>query len=76
MTPFFRIKNYLINMDRLAYVRVEESLIDFGFSFPVEKTGDCHYIRLEKGSNLSTAEFEQVKEFVLQLPDPDRVIVI
>jgi hypothetical protein len=76
MTPFFRIKHYLINLDRLAYVRVEENFIDFGFSFPVEKGGECHYIRLEKGPSLNNAEFEQVKEFVLQLPDPDRVIVI
>ncbi len=76
MDPFFRIKNYLINLDRLAYVRVEENFIDFGFAFPVEKTSGCHFIRLEKGSNLSSAEFEQVKEFVLQLPDKDRVIVI
>ncbi len=76
MTPFFRIKHYLINLDRLAYVRVEPDFIDFGFSFPVEKTGGCHFIRLEKGADLSSAEFEQVKEFVLHLPDPDRVIVI
>jgi len=76
MTPFFRIKNYLINLDRLAYVRIEENSIDFGFSFPVEKSSGHHFIRLERGSNLSNAEFEQVKEFVLQLPDPDRVIVI
>jgi hypothetical protein len=76
MTPFFRIKNYLINLDRLAYVRVEENFIDFGFSFPVDKSCGEHFIRLEKGANLQDAEFEQIKEFVLQLPDPDRVIVI
>lgn len=76
MTPFFRIKNYLINLDRLAYVRVEANYIDFGFSFPVDKSSGQHFIRLEKGSNLQNAEFEQLKEFVLQLPDPDRVIVI
>jgi hypothetical protein len=75
MTPFFRIKHYLINLDRLAYVRIEENFIDFGFSFPVEK-GECHVIRLERGSQLDPAEFEQVKEFVMQLPDPDRVVVI
>ena len=28
-----------------------------------------NFIRLEKGSHLQDAEFEQVKEFVLQLPD-------
>jgi hypothetical protein len=76
MTPFFRIKHYLINLDRLAYVAVEENHIDFGFSFPVEKSGGHHFIRLERGSLLNHAEFEQVKKFVLQLPDPDRVIVI
>jgi hypothetical protein len=76
MTPFFRIKHYLINLDRLAYVRVEENFIDFGFSFPVEKTSGHHFIRLERGSELDPGEFEQVEEFVLQLPDPDRVVVI
>jgi hypothetical protein len=76
MTPFFRIKNYLINLDRLAYVRVEENFIDFGFSFPVDKSCGEHFIRLERGANLQDAEFEQIKEFVMQLPDPDRVIVI
>ena len=34
MTPFFRIKNFLINLERLAYVHIEENYIDFGFSFP------------------------------------------
>ncbi len=76
MTQFFRIKHYVINSDRLAYVRVEENFIDFGFSFPVEKGSGHHLIRLEKGANLSLAEFEQVKEFVLHLPEADRVIVL
>jgi hypothetical protein len=40
------------------------------------KKGGQNYIRLEKGSYLQDAEFEQVKEFVLQLPELDRVIVI
>jgi hypothetical protein len=76
MAPFFRIKNYLINLERLAYVRLEEERIDFGFSFPVDKDSGHHFIRLERGSHLRDEEFEQVREFVLQLPDPDRVIVI
>jgi hypothetical protein len=76
VTPFIRIKNYFINLENLAYVRVEENYIDFGFAFPAEKLGEQNYIRLERGSHLQDAEFEQVKEFVLQLPDPDRVIVV
>ena len=76
MTPFFRIKNFLINLERLAYVHIEETYIDFGFSFPVDRSCGDHYIRLEKGANLNDSEFEQIKEFVLQLPDPDRVIVL
>jgi hypothetical protein len=66
----------VINLERLAYVHIEENSIDFGFSFPVDKSCGEHFIRLVKGSNLNNAEFEQVKEFVLQLPDPDRVIVL
>jgi len=76
MPQFIRIKNHFFNLDSLAYVRVEKDYIDFGFAFPVEPACGQNYIRLEKGSHLQEAEFEQVKEFVLQLPDPDRVIVI
>jgi hypothetical protein len=76
MEPFVRIKNYLINLENLAYVRVEENYIDFGFSFHSEELGGQNFIRLERGSHLKNDEFEQVKDFVLQLPDPDRVIII
>jgi hypothetical protein len=76
MEPFIRIKNYIINMENLAYVRVDENYIDFGFAFHSETLGGQNFIRLERGSHLQDAEFEQVKEFVLQLPDPDRVILI
>jgi hypothetical protein len=76
MEPFVRIKNYLINLENLAYVRVEESHIDFGFAFHSEKLDGQNFIRLERGSNLRDDEFEQVKDFVLRLPDPDRVIII
>ncbi len=76
MEPFVRIKNYLINLENLAYVRVEESHIDFGFAFHSEKLEGQNFIRLERGSHLRDDEFEQVKDFVLQLPDPDRVIII
>ncbi len=76
MTPFVRIKNYLINLENLAYVRVEENYIDFGFAFHSEELGGQNFIRLERGSHLTNDEFEQVKDFVLQLPDPDRVILI
>lgn len=76
MEPFVRIKNYLINLENLAYVRVEENYIDFGFAFHSEELGGQNFIRLERGSHLKNDEFEQVKDFVLQLPDPDRVILI
>ena len=76
MEPFIRIKNYIINLGNLAYVRVDENYIDFGFAFQSEKLEGQNFIRLERGSHLQDDEFEQVKDFVLQLPDPDRVILI
>lgn len=76
MPQFIRIKNHFFNLDSLAYVRVEKDYIDFGFAFPTDPACGQNFIRLERGSQLQDAEFEQVKEFVLQLPDPDRVIVI
>ena len=76
MTQFIRVKNHFFNLDSLAYVRVEKDYIDFGFAFPIEPACGQNFIRLERGTQLQDAEFEQVKEFVLQLPDPDRVIVV
>jgi hypothetical protein len=76
MEPFIRIKNYLINLENLAYIRVEKNYIDFGFAFHSEKLEGQDFIRMERGAYLQDAEFEQVREFVLQLPDPDRVIII
>lgn len=76
MSSFVRIRNYVINLENLAYVSVEENHIDFGFVPPPGKSQDQNYIRLVRGSDLQDAEFEQVKEFVLQLPDADRVIAI
>lgn len=76
MSPFIRIKNHVINLQNLAYISVEINHIDFGFAFPVREPGVQNYIRFEKGSDLQEAEFEEVKEFVLQLPDPDRVVAV
>jgi hypothetical protein len=76
MPTFIRIKNYIINLENLAYIRVEEKHIDFGFAPHAENPPAQNYIRLLRGSDLQDAEFEQVKEFILQLPDLDRVIVI
>ncbi len=76
MARFIRIKHYVINLDTLTYVRVGENHIDFGFAFPTEKPGGQNYVRLERGTGLSDAEFEEVKDFVFQLPDPDRVVVV
>ena len=72
---FVRIKDYLFNLESVAYIRVEESYIDFGFAFPVDAACGQNYIRLEKGAYLGEAEFEQVRDFVSQLPDPDRVVI-
>jgi len=76
MSQFIRIKHYIINLETLVYIRVGESYIDFGFTFPTEKPGGQNYVRLEKDVDLDSADFEEVKGFVLSLPDPDRVIVI
>ena len=76
MSAFIRIKNYVINLEALAFVQIEESSLSFGFSFHSEGLVGQNLIRFEKGSHLQKDEFEQVKEFVLQLPELDRVIVI
>jgi hypothetical protein len=76
MSQFIRIKYYIINLETLTYIRVDENHIDFGFTFPTEKPGGQNFVRIEKGTHLKEAEFEEVKEFVMQLPDPDRVLVV
>jgi len=76
MSAFFRIKNHIINLEALAYVQIEENFIAFGFTFHSETLQGQNYIRLEKGTHLQEGEFDLVKEFVLQLPESDRVIVI
>jgi hypothetical protein len=76
MSEFVRIKHYVINLETVTYIRAEENHIDFGFTFPTEKPGGQNFVRLVRGANLSDGEFEEVKEFVLRLPDPDRVIVV
>ncbi len=73
MTPYVRIKEYVINLQNVAFIRVADTHIDIGL---VERYDGQNYIRFEKGSDLLEGEFEQVKEFVLDLPDPDRVIVV
>jgi hypothetical protein len=77
MTPFIRIKSYVINLQNLAYVHVSEGHIDFAFAFPSEGgQGGRNCIRLVKGSDLSDGDFQEVVDFLMQLPDPDRVIVV
>ena len=76
MSAFFRIKNYIINLEALAYVQVENNSISFGFTFHSESLEGQNFIRLVKGTHLQEEEFDQVKEFVLQLPESDRVIII
>ena len=76
MTPFIRIKGYVINLQNLAYMFVAEDHIDFAFTFPPDGQGGQNYLRFAKGSDLSDGDFQEVIDFVMQLPDPDRVIVI
>jgi len=76
MAQFIRIKSYIINLETLTYIRIEENWIDFGFAFPTEKPGGQNFVRLERGVNLDDGEFEEVRDFVLQLPDPDRIILV
>ena len=76
MSAFIRIKNYIINLESLTYVRVEDDYIAFGLTFHSQELEGRNYIRFQKGTHLQEAEFEQVKEFVLQLPEADRVIAI
>jgi hypothetical protein len=76
MSAFIRIKNYVINLEALAFVKIEKDSIAFGFSFHSEALEGQNFVRFERGSHLQDDEFEQVKEFVLQLPELDRVIVI
>ncbi len=76
MAQFIRIKSYVINLDTLTYIRIEDDWIDFGFTFPTEKPGGQNFVRLVRGVNLQDPEFNEVKEFVLQLVDPDRVVLV
>ena len=76
VSQFIRIKHYIINLETLTYIRVGENYIDFGLTFPTKKPGGQNYIRLERDVDLPDAEFKEVKDFVLSLPDPDRVIVV
>jgi len=76
VSQFIRIKHYIINLETLTYIRVGENYIDFGFTFPTEKPGGQNYVRLERDVDLDSAGFEEVKDFALSLPDPDRVIVV
>ncbi len=76
MATFIRIKSYIINLENIAYVVVSDNHIDFGFAFHSEDLGRKNYIRLERGDDLRDPEFEQVKEFLLELPEADRVIVL
>lgn len=76
MAQFIRIKSYVINLDTLTYIRIEDDWIDFGFTFPTEKPGGQNFVRLVRGVNLQDPEFNEVKEFVLQLVDTDRVVLV
>ncbi len=76
MAPYVRIKGYVINLQNVAYIQVTDNFIDFSFAYEAKKSEAQDYIRFEKGTDLTDTEFEQVKEFVLELPDPDRMIIL
>jgi hypothetical protein len=76
MTDFIRIKNYLINVEALAYVQIEEDAISFGFRFHSDVLSGKNLIRFERGIQLGDEEFNLLKEFALELPKHDRVILV
>jgi len=76
MADFVRIKDCIVNLETLAYIRVRETYIDLGFASSVEKPGDKNYVRLERGTDLHDEEFGYLREFLLGLPEPDRVIIV
>ncbi len=76
MSQFIRIKHYIINLETLTYIRAEQDHIDFGFTFPTKKPGGESFVRIERGIHLNDSEFDEVRDFVLQLPDPDMVVVV
>ena len=79
MSAFIRIKDYFINLDALAYIKIEEDSIAFRyceFSTHAEKQEGQNYIQFKKGIHLKDAEFKQLKEFISDLPSPDRVVII
>ena len=76
MSAFIRIKDYVINLESVAYVRVETNSISFAFASRSDASKGQNHIQFEKGTHLQDPEFEQLKEFVLQLPEADRMIVV
>jgi hypothetical protein len=79
MSAFIRIKDYFINLDALAYIKIEEASIAFRFcefSSPAEKLEGKNYIRFEKGIHLKDVEFKELKEYISDLPSLDRVVII
>jgi hypothetical protein len=79
MSAFIRIKDYFINLDALAYIKIEDAAIAFRFcelTSPTEKSEGKNYIRFEKGIDLKDVEFKQLKEYISDLPSLDRVVII
>ena len=75
-TPFVRIQNERINLGNPAYVAVGENEIESGFNFHPEKPDGQNFLRLERGTHLEGPKFEEGKEFVHPLLDPDPVILL
>lgn len=79
MAAFIRIKEYFINLDALAYIKMDDDSVSFGFCGLGSSSavpGGQNYIKLEKGVDLQGTELRQLKEFITDLPSLDRVVII
>jgi hypothetical protein len=73
MSAYVRIKEYIINLQSVCSVRVTDDVIEFAL---ISASGAPPMIRFERGKDLQEGEFDQVREFVYDLVDPDRVIAV
>jgi hypothetical protein len=69
VSQYIRIKEYTINMQNLAFVRITADCVEFAFAGSAA-------LRFQRGIDLDQGEFEQLSEFLNDLPDPDRVIAV
>jgi hypothetical protein len=79
MAAFIRVKDYFINLDSLAYIKIDDDSVSFGFcgiGSPSAALEGQNTIRFEKGTHLEAVELKQLKEFISDLPPLDRVVII